>query len=50
MMAAGLKDVVEAYDVALDVSVGVLDAVADTRLGGEVDYDVEFVLGEEIVY
>ena len=47
--ATGFEDVVEAHDVALDVGVGVLDAVAHACLGCKVDHDVEVVLLEEAV-
>lgn len=47
MVAAGLKDVEEADQVALEVGARVLDGVADARLGGEVHHDVEAVLGEQ---
>ena len=40
-VAAGLEEVEEPDEVALDVAVGVLDAVADARLGGKVDHPVE---------
>ena len=46
-MAAGFEDVVEAYHVGLDIGIGILDAVADSCLSGEVDYDVEVILGKE---
>ena len=49
VMATGFKDVVEANDVAFDVGVGVLDAVADAGLGGEIDYNVEVILFEESI-
>ena len=49
MMPTGLQYVIEAEDIALDVGVRVLDAVAHTCLGGEVHYDVEVVLLEEAV-
>ena len=42
--AAGFEDVVEAHDVALDVGVWVLDAVAHTRLGRKVDHAVFHVI------
>ena len=48
-MPAGFEDVVEADHIALDVGVGVLDAVAYAGLGGEVDDDVEVVLGKDFV-
>ncbi len=49
IVAACLEDVVEADDVALDIHVGILDAIADTGLCGEVHHDVETVLGKEAV-
>lgn len=47
MVAAGLEHVEEADEVALQIGARVLDGVADSRLGGEVHYDVEAVLGEQ---
>ena len=47
MVAAGLKDVEEADEVALEVGARVLDGVANARLRGEVHHDVEAVLGEQ---
>lgn len=47
MVAAGLEDVEEADEVALEVGARVLDGVADARLGGEVHHDVEAVLLEQ---
>lgn len=47
MVAAGLQDVEESDEVALEVGARVLDGVADARLGGEVHHDVEAVLGEQ---
>lgn len=47
VVAAGLEDVEEADEVALEVGAWVLDGVADARLGGEVHNDVEAVLGEQ---
>ena len=49
VVAAGLEDVVEANEVALDVGIGVGYAIADARLGSEVYHDVELVLIEEFV-
>jgi len=46
-MAAGFEDVVKADDVGLDVGIGVVDAIADASLSGEVDDDVEMMLGKE---
>lgn len=47
VVAAGLKDVVEPDEVALDVGVGVGDAVAHACLGGEVDHYCYLVFGED---
>ena len=49
MMPTGLQDVVEPDHVALDVRIRVLDAVADTRLSGQVHDDVKVVFLEETV-
>lgn len=46
-MAAGLEDVEEADEVALEVGARVLDGVADARLRGEVHHDVEAVLRKQ---
>ena len=50
VVAAGLEDVEEADEVALQVCARVLDGVADARLGGEVHNDVEAVLREQALY
>ena len=49
MMSAGLQDVVEPDHVALDVSIRVLDAIADTGLSGKVHDDIKVVFLEEAV-
>ena len=46
-MPAGLQDVEKADQVALQVGVGIGDAVADARLGGQVDHHGRTVLGEQ---
>ena len=48
-MPAGFQDVVEAHHVALDVGVGVLDAVADTGLRRQVHDDVKRILRKQLV-
>ena len=48
-MPACFKDVVEPDDIALDIDIRILDAVAHTCLGGQVDNDIELVLLEEAV-
>ena len=47
IVATGLEDVIEAYHVALDIGIGVLDAITDACLGCEVDHDIELILGKE---
>ena len=49
MMPASLQDVVEPDHVALNISVRILDAIADTRLSSQVHDDVEVVLIEKFV-
>ena len=50
VVAAGFEDVVETDEVGFDVDVGVIDAVADAGLGGEVDDEVWLFGFEELVY
>lgn len=50
VVAAGLKHVEEAHEVALEVGARVLDGVADARLCREVHHDVETVLSEQALY
>ena len=50
VVAAGLKDVVEPDEVALDIGVGVGDAVAHACLGGEVDHYCYLVFGEDCLH
>lgn len=47
VVAAGLEDVEEADEVALQVSARILDGVAHARLRSEVNHDVEAVLREQ---
>ena len=49
MVSARLQDVVEAHDVALDIDIGVLDAVAHPRLRGQVHHNVEFIFRKQFV-
>ena len=48
-MTARLQDVIESDDVALDIDIRVLDAVANASLSGQVDDDVELVFGKKTV-
>ena len=50
VVAAGLEDVVEPYEVALDIGVGIGDAVAHACLGGEVDHYCYLVFGEDCLH
>ena len=50
MVAARLEDVVESDKVALDIGVGVGDAVAHACLGGEVDHYGYLVFGEDCLH
>ena len=49
VVAAGLKDVVEADEVALDVNVGMVDAVAHAALGSKVHDNVKVMLRKKAV-
>lgn len=49
IVSARLQDVVEPNDVALNVHIRILDAVANTRLGGQIDYYLGLVLLEQFV-
>ena len=50
MMTASFKYVVKTYEVTLDICVRIGDAVAYSCLGGEVDYNVYLIFGEEILF
>ena len=49
MMPACFQDVVEPDHVALDIGIRVLDTVADTRLGRQVNDNIEVILRKESV-
>ena len=44
MVAACLKNVVKAYKIALDIAVGVRDAVTHTGLGGKIYHHLWLIL------
>ena len=48
-MAASLKNVIEADDVGFDISIRMVNAIADASLGGEINDDVWFVLFEDFI-
>lgn len=50
VVAARLEDVVESDEVALDIGVGVGDAVAHACLGGQVDHYCYLVFGEDCLH
>jgi hypothetical protein len=50
VVATGLEDVVESDEVALDIGVGVGDAVAHACLGGEVDDYGYMVVHEDVLH
>ena len=50
VVAARLKDVVESYEVALDIGVWIGDAVAHACLGGEVDDYGYTVVREDVLH
>ena len=50
VVAARLEDVVESDEVALDIGVGIGDAVAHACLGGEVDHYCYLVFGEDCLH
>ena len=39
MMAAGFQDIVEAYEIALDIGVRIRYGITDTGLSGKIDHD-----------
>ena len=47
---AGLQDIVEAYHIALDISVWIFDGVTYTCLGGEVHHYGDMFFGEDFIY
>ena len=49
IMAACLQQVIETDDVGFDIDIRVIYAIADTRLGSEIDHDVKVVLLEELI-
>ena len=49
-VAAGLQDVVEADEVALDVGIRIGDGVPDSGLGGQVHHHIGLPLGKDTVH
>ena len=50
IVPAGFQDVVEAYHIALDVGIRILDGIPHPRLGGQVHHNVEVVLLKKLVH
>ena len=45
-MSASLQDIVESYQIAVDVCIRILDGIANSGLGGEIDYYFRLVIIE----
>ena len=50
VVTASLQNVVKADNIALDINIGVVDGVADTSLGCEIDYDVKLIFRKKFIY
>ncbi len=50
MVATGLKDVIEAGKVALDIGIGIGYAIAHTCLGSKIDNNCNLILCEDFLY
>ena len=50
VVAAGLKDVIETYQIALDIGIGVSDRISHASLGSEIHYNIKVVFGEKFFY
>lgn len=48
-MATGFEYVIEPYDIALDIHIRVLNRIAHTGLGSQVDHNVEVVFRKQFV-
>ena len=48
-VTAGLQNVVEADDIALDIHIRIGDRIPDTGLGSQVHHHVKAVLGEAVI-
>ena len=49
VMAASLQNVVETYQVTLDVAIRIGNAVTDTSLGSEVHHHINLILREDLL-
>lgn len=50
VVTAGLQDIIKTDKVALDVSIGIRDAVADSSLSGEVHHNGNLVFREDFLH
>ena len=50
MMTTSFKNVIEAYEVALNIDIWIGYAVANARLGCKVHNNGDFVLGEDFLH
>ena len=49
MVAVSLQDVIETYQIALDVAIWVGDVITDTSLGSEVHHYINLILCEDLL-
>ena len=49
VMTASLKDIIEANEVALDISIWINNTITYSCLSSKVDYNVYVVVGEDLV-
>ena len=49
LMTAALEDVEEAHKVAVEISIGIGNAVTDTSLGSKIDHLVKMFVGKKTV-
>lgn len=50
MMAARLQDIVEAYEIALDIGVRIRDGITDTGLRGKIDHYRNMVVTKNLLH
>src|ERR1700710_2369724 len=48
-MSAGLQNIGEGYDIALNIGVWLLQAISNTGLSGEMNYPVERPIGKAVI-
>ena len=48
MVTASFQDIIETYQVALDIDIRIGDAISDASLSSQVDYNLWLVFGKDI--